>query len=203
MKKLFALLFCFLGFVYSQSPDISDSSSVLPKSVIGLNFGSDLNTANAVIKSRNKLASYEEIERGIIKYDGPIQFGEYTSELTLLLFTDSNKLGKVVFFIEPNFCSDIFSLYDDILASLKSKYLDPEESLEYYVYPYEKSDRYKYTESMVKNGKVAKLDFWKMNNGLNILVEIGEDCRVKVSYEDSFIWNSYATRIKNKKSNDY
>lgn len=189
----------------------SFAQSNMMTSVLGIELGSkkqDVRTILATKQPESKVYSQTDIS---ISYEG-IKWGEYETLLVIFQFSDSDQLHTVMIFVDPSTCPKVFSLYDDIVETLTERYHSPNKNYENYSYPYSRSDKYTYGETMVKSGKASLGSLWSFDNrntpgdpedDNNISVFVTQECSVKITYQEGVIIDEVIAKKKAKESKDY
>jgi hypothetical protein len=180
-------------------------------SVMGIELGSSKAKVSEILTSKQpECKVFSQTEKSISYTD--VKWGDYKAYLVIFQFSPEDKLHTVQILIQPEFPKGVFNLYDEIIEKLAERYGNSKKKLEYYSHPYNKTDKYKYTESMVKNGNVTMISLWTfdvLNTASNedddntIQVKVVPECMVKVSYQDAVIINEVVRKQKENNSKDY
>lgn len=205
MKKL--IILTFLLFVYS----ISYSQSNLMSSVFGIELGSKRQVVKDILLNKQPESKiYSETDVSVSYQD--LKWGEFDTYLVIFQFSDDDRMHTTMIFLEPDHCQNVFSLYDKTVDIINERYYTTNKKTEYYSYPYDRKDKYRYTESMVKNGKVTMQSLWSfdtrntpdINDDDNHLkVHVSDDCLVIVNYQDGLIIDEVLAKKKKQDSKDY
>jgi hypothetical protein len=180
-------------------------------SVLGIELGSKRQEVkNYLVTKQPQAKVYSQTDISV-SYEG-IKWGEFETLLTIFQFSDDDRLHTVMIFVDPSSCSKIFRLYDDVVEILTERYYKPNKTYENYSYPYSKSDKYTYGETMVKSGKTSIGSLWSFDSrntpsdpedDNNITVVVTQECSVKVTYQDGVIIDEVIAKKKAKESKDY
>ncbi len=205
MKKLF------IAALATLSINLCNAQDTQMKGVLSLEFGMTKEKVKDVILSKQPESKvYSSTPVSMTFQD--VKWGAYKTFLMICQFSDDDRLHTVMFFLKPDHCSNIFTLYDEVTGIMTNKYNAPSTNLEHYRYPYEKKDKYRYTETMVKNGKVIMTSLWKFdiyntpeneNDNNFIKIAVVDDCMVQVMYQDGILIDQAVEKKKAKESNDY
>ncbi len=205
MKKLTTLI------VFLLLSITTFAQSNMMTSVLGIEFGSKRQEVkNHLANKQPESKVYSETDISV-SYE-KVTWGEYKTFLVIFQFSDDDRLHTVLIFVSPSTCSKIFTLYDNVVETISERYYKPKKTIEHYSYPYSKSDKYTYTESMVKNDKVTMASLWSFDNrntpndtedDNNISVFVTDDCSVKITYQDGVIIDEVIAKKKAKESKDY
>lgn len=203
MKKLIVLILSsFISFgSFSQSNTMT--------SVLGIELGSSKSQVRDLLMSKQPECKVYSTTDVSMTFEN-VKWGAYKTYLVIFQFSE-DKLHTAMIFLEPDHCQNVFTLYDDVCEILSERYFTTDKKIERYSYPYERGDKYKYTESMVKNGKVTMQSFWTFNtrntpendDDNNIKVAVSDDCLVIVTYQDGVLIKEAVAKKKQKESNDY
>jgi hypothetical protein len=205
MKKLFIAVLATLSISLCNAQDMQ------MKGVMSLEFGSTREQVKQTLLAKQPGAKvYSSTERSMSFQD--VTWGAYKTFLFMCQFSDDNRLHSVLIFVEPDHCSKVFTLYDEITKIINERYYVTTKSLESYSYPYERKDKYRYTETMVKNGKVTMQSLWTFDSRSTptdteddncIKAEVADECLVIITYQDGLIIDEVIAKQKAKQSKDY
>jgi hypothetical protein len=190
---------------------LSFAQSTTMTSVLGIEFGSKRQQVKEIITSKQPTSTLYSEKEISMTYEN-VKWGEYKTMLVIFQFTDDDKLHTVMIFLDPDHCKNVFYLYDKVIGTINERYYQTTKSTEHYSYPYTRSDKYKYTESMVKNDRVTMQSLWAFDtrntpsndeDDNNISVMVTDDCVVKVTYQDGVLIDEVIEKQKAKNSQDY
>lgn len=180
-------------------------------SVFGIELGSNKKQVKDQLMSKQpECKLYSGTDMSLIFEK--VKWGAYKTYMVVFQFSDEDRLHTVKILVEPDHCQNVFRLYDEITGVINERYYTTNSKVERYSYPYQKSDKYKYTATMVKNGKVAMQSLWSFDNlktpdneddDNHINVSVTDDCLVAVSYQDGLIIEGVIAKKKQKDSKDY
>jgi hypothetical protein len=204
MKSILSF-FLLLFFTFNNSQGQSKEMN----SVMGIPFGSTKAQVKAAMSQKQPGIKIREEKSNIVIYnDG--KFGGRSAFSFLFKFTDSDKLHTAIVLLDPVYCSQVHELYDGIVSDINGKYYVSDLSIERYKYPYDKSDRE--NTNVITGGYATIHTIWTFDmantpdntdddNG--IMIEITNNCIVKVSYQDGVLIDEVVNKQKEKNSKDY
>lgn len=182
------------------------SQSMQMNSILGIEFGSSKQEVKSKLLEKQPQAKIYNETANTISYEA-IKFGAYTPLLVIFQFTDDNQLHTGQVHINISDCKEIFHLYDEVVEVINQKYYTTTESLEDYKYPYSKSDKYKFTSTIVKGNYFTMMSIWKFETGTEknnfISVDVTDNCTVKVAYQNGLLVKQQVEKNNKKNSQDY
>lgn len=189
--------------------NISLGQNKVMNSVMGIPFGSTKAQVRAAMLEKQPGIKIREEKPNIIIYDKG-KFGGRESFSFLFKFTDSGKLHTAIVLLDPIYCSQVHELYDGIVSDINGKYYVSDLSIERYKYPYDKSDRE--NTNVITGGYATIHTIWTFDMANTpdntdddnaIMIEITNNCIVKVSYQDGVLIDEVVNKQKEQNSKDY
>jgi hypothetical protein len=196
MKKTIVILLLTISNAYGQNLN----------GFMGFPFGTSKNQIKTEFKAKQPSATIYTDEKKTLTFTDA-KFGGREAIGIVFAFTDDSKLHTAVVLLEPEFPDKVFTLYDEIITDINTKYHYYDNQNEDWTYPYDKSDKYQHGVTALKLGKLDASTMWKFptTDGEDnvIQVSITSSAFVKISYQDGNLINQVVSKNKEKSSADY
>ena len=204
MKKFITALFILFALH-------SNGQQTILKGAAGIEFGSTREVVANAMRTLHKDARFTETRENSAFYVG----GKWAGRDVLIwafTFTTTGKLHTIAIIMNPAHQSEVFTLYDDVVADLSDKYGDPKEEdvYETWKYPYASSDKYTLGVTAIKTGNCSICTFYWFpgsdgsmgDNKNSIYVKITDNVNVMVKYQDGILSNDLVKQREVKKQKD-
>ena len=201
-KKLFIASYLFVAPIVAKSQDSLTGFWGMP-------FGCSKQHIKEVIMSKFPNAKIYSDKDGVITFTN-VKFGGRDCIGLTFGVTDAQGMHTAVVGID-NEDYDVFSVYDDVVSDIDSRYHYHDKQYENWKSPYDKSDKSSYGQTALKLHKLDMLTFWNFsagdlsNNDDDNYIEVSatEGCNVRIKYQNGVLINQVVSNNKAKTQADY
>ena len=205
MKKAILFLFTIL------TANLSNGQDKQVKGALGMNFGITKDQVLQHMREKYPTAVIESQGEKFISYK-KIKWGEFNTYLVTIKFY-KNQMHTAIIYVNVDPLHDLFNTYDNVVNVIDKNYYYSTDEAEKYLYPYDKSDKDKYTESICTNQKVTLSKLWTFDvnntpdnkdddNALQVAVKCPAFL-IQVTYQDGVLINQAVSEQETNRAKDY
>lgn len=204
MKKMKKMLLIIVAMLTISSANAENTLN----GFMGIPFGTSKSEIVRLFKEKQPKSTIHTDDGKVLTFTD-CQFAGRNAIAIVFALNDQSQVHTVTVLLD-NKDYEVWTVFDEVVSDIESKYKPRTGEYENWSYPYDKNDKYTHGITALKVNKLKKAAYWYFpvetgnsddDNVIN--VTINDNCHVKIIYQNGVMINQVVEKNKQKNSKDY